>query len=329
MSLPSDLTASPLDLAELDEFTAFVQGVALDESGRKHFTRDELEEDFRAPGFDVGRDTLVLRDASGVIVGAEWVGNRAPYVRWFATGFVATHRLGEGIGTALLDWARGVATSRVDEAPAGARVVMSAGVDSAHQPSMDLAVGYGMELTRYFLEMRIDFDADISAARFPEGLTVRSVVPGDDDAMLYAAIDEAFGDHFGHVDTPFEAGLERFRHWMSSGSRDPTLWWLVLDGDDVVGANLCDPAADGDEDVGYVVNLSVRKPWRGRGIARALLLHSFAEFVRRGKLAATLHVDAASLTGATRLYESVGMRETERYAAFELELRPGEDLIVR
>jgi ribosomal protein S18 acetylase RimI-like enzyme len=52
----------------------------------------------------------------------------------------------------------------------------------------------------------------------------------------------------------------------------------------------------------------VRRAWRGRGFGRALLHHSFREFRRRGLTRAALGVDAANATGATRLYESVGMR---------------------
>jgi ribosomal protein S18 acetylase RimI-like enzyme len=58
---------------------------------------------------------------------------------------------------------------------------------------------------------------------------------------------------------------------------------------------------------GYVGSLGVRRAWRGRGYGRALLLHSFREFRRRGMTRATLGVDAANPTGATHLYESVGM----------------------
>jgi ribosomal protein S18 acetylase RimI-like enzyme len=53
--------------------------------------------------------------------------------------------------------------------------------------------------------------------------------------------------------------------------------------------------------------LGVRRPWRGRGLGRALLLRTFAEFRRRGVTRVTLGVDAENPTGATRLYESVGM----------------------
>ena len=60
-------------------------------------------------------------------------------------------------------------------------------------------------------------------------------------------------------------------------------------------------------DAGSVDTLAVRGPWRRRGVARALLLAEFAEFQRRGIRAAELVVDAESPTGATRLYEGVGM----------------------
>lgn len=329
VNLPSDLTAAPGDLADLDELTEFVQAVSLEESGRRHYTRDELQTSFTSPGFDLERDSLTVRDSGGALVGIEWVGTSAPFVRFGATGLVATHRLGEGIGTELLDWAKGVAVSRLGEAPEGARVVLSGFVDSHHRAGMELMEGSGMNLVRYFLEMRIDFEADPPAPSFPDGITVRTMTPGEDDATVYATIDEAFRDHFGYVERPFEAGMARLRHWMTAETFDPTMWWLASSGDETVAVCLCEPSVEGDDSIGYVANLSVRKPWRGRGIAKALLVHSFGDFRRRGKAAATLHVDAANLTGATRLYEAVGMAETERYASFEAELRPGEDLSVR
>jgi ribosomal protein S18 acetylase RimI-like enzyme len=52
----------------------------------------------------------------------------------------------------------------------------------------------------------------------------------------------------------------------------------------------------------------VRRPWRRRGLGLALLRRAFGEFQRRGERLVQLGVDAASPTGATRLYERVGMR---------------------
>ena len=61
----------------------------------------------------------------------------------------------------------------------------------------------------------------------------------------------------------------------------------------------------------------MRRPWRRRGLGRALLLHAFAEFRERGLPRAGLSVDSASPTGAHRLYEQVGMHLGPRYDIYE------------
>lgn len=72
--------------------------------------------------------------------------------------------------------------------------------------------------------------------------------------------------------------------------------------------------------------LGVRRPWRKRGIALALLRHSFSELRRRGKTSVKLGVDSHSLTGATRVYERAGMSVSMEIRSYEKELRPGVDL---
>ncbi len=91
-------------------------------------------------------------------------------------------------------------------------------------------------------------------------------------------------------------------------------------------ANLCDAASEGDEEVGHVATLGVLREHRRAGLGRALLLTAFNAFFDRGKRGASLGVDADSLTGATRLYESVGMRSGAKYGTWEIEIRPGVDL---
>jgi ribosomal protein S18 acetylase RimI-like enzyme len=66
--------------------------------------------------------------------------------------------------------------------------------------------------------------------------------------------------------------------------------------------------------------LGVRKPWRKRGLGKALLVHAFREFRDRGYDRATLGVDSENPTGATRLYESVGMHVETTFVTFEKEL---------
>ena len=94
----------------------------------------------------------------------------------------------------------------------------------------------------------------------------------------------------------------------------------------IAGMSLCYPKQVEDPQMGWVSTLGVRRPWRRRGVALALLHHSFGEFYRRGQQRVGLGVDAESITGATRLYEKAGMYVQRRYNTYHKELRPGKEL---
>lgn len=74
--------------------------------------------------------------------------------------------------------------------------------------------------------------------------------------------------------------------------------------------------------------LGVRKAYRRRGLGQAMLLHTFRALQQQGIPATYLFVDAANKTGATRLYQRVGMREELEITHYEIELRPGRELAV-
>ncbi|MBD0349195.1 MAG: GNAT family N-acetyltransferase, partial [Thermoleophilia bacterium] len=98
---------------------------------------------------------------------------------------------------------------------------------------------------------------------------------------------------------------------------DPALWFIAYDGDEIAGFSLCRPRESGDPDMGWVSVLGVRRPWRRRGLALALLRHSFVELHRRGKKRVGLGVDAENTTGALRLYERAGMHVDRRWDTWE------------
>ena len=60
------------------------------------------------------------------------------------------------------------------------------------------------------------------------------------------------------------------------------------------------------------------QPWRGRGIAKALLRRAFAEISTRDRTQVKLRVDAQNPNGAVALYEGVGMTVERRLDIFEL-----------
>jgi ribosomal protein S18 acetylase RimI-like enzyme len=86
------------------------------------------------------------------------------------------------------------------------------------------------------------------------------------------------------------------------------------------------PESEEFRDTAYIQQLAVLPKYRRRGLALALLHVAFNEAFKRGLKGVSLGVDAASLTNAVALYERAGMSIAAQYDAYELELRPGEEL---
>jgi ribosomal protein S18 acetylase RimI-like enzyme len=107
---------------------------------------------------------------------------------------------------------------------------------------------------------------------------------------------------------------------------DKSLWFLAMDGDQIVGISLCEAKSTDYPDQGYVDQLGVIAPYRRQGIARGLLRHSFREFQQRGMAGVNLRVDDHSLTGANYLYTSEGMIRDSGYDTYIVEIRPGREL---
>jgi mycothiol synthase len=169
----------------------------------------------------------------------------------------------------------------------------------------------GAQVVRHFFNMTIVLTDEIASATWPETAQLRGIDDVDDDLRaVHLVLSEAFEDHWEHASTDFDTWQERHR---KRGDYDPSLWWLVtIDGEPaaaLVGAN-----RDGG---GFVAVLGVRRPYRGLGLARSLLLTSFAAFRRRGCERASLYVDSTNPTGAVRVYESVGMSVAAQWDCHE------------
>lgn len=176
---------------------------------------------------------------------------------------------------------------------------------------------HGAAVIRHFWRMQIDLDDGLVAPPPPAGVTIRTV--RDDEADLrevFRVVDTAFEDHFGHeAGRPFEQWLKSIR---KRSNLDLTAWWLAEIDGMPVAALLGWRLADHEHGwTGHVGTLGTLREARGRGIGAALLRTSFAEFAARGLRKATLGVDAANLTGAVRLYESVGMRVAHEWVLYE------------
>jgi ribosomal protein S18 acetylase RimI-like enzyme len=133
----------------------------------------------------------------------------------------------------------------------------------------------------------------------------------DEAEAFHAALDEAFQDHWEHHSWPFAQWWERQTR---NPSFDPSLWFVIREGGELVAVSRNEANRNGG---GYVAAIGVRRPWRGKGYAKALLLHTFREFYDRGLTRVTLGVDAENPTGATHLYERVGMHAEQEHIFYE------------
>ena len=135
-----------------------------------------------------------------------------------------------------------------------------------------------------------------------------------DAAAFHAAHQEAFADHWEFQ----PRDLARWRELHVETERfDPSLWRVVRAGDEVVAGAICEANRYGG---GWVSVLFTRRPWRARGVGRALLRDAFRKFRDRGEPSVGLGVDAENTTGAFQLYESAGMRPVMGWVMHEKDL---------
>ncbi|MEZ4860604.1 MAG: GNAT family N-acetyltransferase [Caldilineaceae bacterium] len=328
--LPAGYTLRPSTLADVSGAVAMHNASAIDTLGAPQFTEEEFRADWQEPGFTLATDSRVVTTAEGQIVGTTDAVANPPYVRNLIWARVHPAFRGRGIGTVLTRWAESRLLERLDEAPAGARVTVDCFNLDTHTAAKTLLTELGYHHERSYYRMKIELSAPPPLPAWPAGMTIRTMIPKQEEAAVYRAKEEAFQDHWGYVATPFEEGFALWQHHLQHNpDHDPTLFFLALDGDEIAGYALCDPKITDDPAMGWIANLGVRRPWRRRGLALALLHHAFGEFYRRGVKKVGLGVDAGSLTGATRLYEKAGMKPFRQYNTYEKELRPGQDLVRR
>lgn len=172
----------------------------------------------------------------------------------------------------------------------------------------------GWQPIRYSFQMRIELEgSDVPAPVWPDGLEPRNVREGEEERVYEAHMD-SFADHWDFRRQSYD---EWSRYTTDSHRFDPSLWWLVEDGDELAAISLNSWHFSGDPQFGWVHVLGVRPAWRRRGLATALLRHSFRDFVERGATKVGLGVDGENTTGAVRLYEQVGMRQVRRNDTYE------------
>jgi mycothiol synthase len=180
-----------------------------------------------------------------------------------------------------------------------------------------LLTSEGYEGVRFgFSMVRPDLD-NIPDLPLPGGLEIRPVKPKD-YLVVWAAARDAFRDEWGYSED--EWADEHFEAWQQEPTFDPSLWQVAWDGDQVAGMvlNFINTKENREygRERGYTETICVRRPWRRRGLARALIARSFQVIKEQGMAEAALGVDSQNPNGALQLYKSMGFRVIKRHSSY-------------
>lgn len=225
------------------------------------------------------------------------------------------HR-GRGLEDFVLEWAETRGRQRLQATPPGLSCRLLHGTVDSRTDHLARLERYGFAPVRYFYRMRRDLHEPIPEKPLLTGLTLRTFTP-DMSPRLLDAFNEAFRDHW-NFELVSEADWEMF--FLKRTSFRPDLSFLAMDGDEIAGFsfNTISPEEierDGRQE-GEVAELAVRRPWRKRGVASALLCETMRAFKAEGLDYARLGVDAENPSGALGLYEGLGFKQVKRFIMF-------------
>jgi ribosomal protein S18 acetylase RimI-like enzyme len=296
--------ATPGDLDALAALYADADPV---DFGQVLWKSADIEDTWHRARFDMTRDTWVADAPDGSVASYGFVWAREPSSYVIAAGTVHPDHRGRGIGGRLADAMEQRAREMVSDAPAGVTPMLNSAVPAEDPAAIRLLEGRGYVEARRFWQMERKLNGRIATPRDPEGLKIGRA--SDADApTLHGVIQDAFQDHWRPRREPFEEW--EARNLKRSNNR---FWFLATGGDEPAGA--LTSFVEGDR--GHVDQIGVRKEWRRRGVGEALLLHSFAALVEAGATSVELEVDSENPTGATGLYERVGMHAVLSYVFFD------------
>jgi mycothiol synthase len=294
---------------------------------RERWTVDELVPVHRhaSLAFDPARDVL-LAEIDGEVVGTvrvDWTDNTDGTREYRSRGSVDAAWRRRGIGSRLLREAQTLIRARAAEHETDRPRVLGTWIADRQVGRRALVEADGYAPVRWFFDMErphIDVDRP-DILPLPAGIEVRPVSV-EDAPTIWRADHEAFRDHWGGFDES-EASMRR---WMESPEFQPELMVVAWDGGEIAGAVLNAIYAAENAELGirrgWLDSVFTRRPWRGRGLARALIGRSIHALAERGMDTAALGVDADNPSGARRLYESCGFAVVERSAAWQRPLEP-------
>ncbi|PSB51622.1 GNAT family N-acetyltransferase [filamentous cyanobacterium Phorm 6] len=294
---------------------------AIDRLGEE-VSATELKLILDAPKLDKARDVQLWEDGNYKLIGLALLDmpdsqDEIDACLWF---YVHPNVRGESLEKDIIKWGetRLREVGKAQNLPAKLRTYSRQ--DKADE--MRLLEKQGFAVDRYFWTMARSLSEPIPAPEFPADFALTHVSGEKDIQPWVEMFNQSFIDHWNHHDVT----AETVRYWMQDENYQPELDLIAVSGDSLRDsfasrkfAAFCDcqikaqknPNSSTKE--GWIELLGTRRDYRKMGLGKAMLLAGLHSLKAAGANTAKLSVDADSLTGATKLYQSVGFRPIETW----------------
>jgi mycothiol synthase len=295
---------------------------AADQAG-EGTTVNQLRVEFADPWLDVARNVRLWEDGDGSLIAFAqlWTPNTDDLVQGRVVYQLhPDHREGD-LESQIMRWGeerlRDVGRER------GVATRLGCAVLDTQARQIALMERHGLAIERYTLVMERSLDEEIAEPQFPTGFSIREVADAANGPAWIDMFNLSFIDHWNH----HPLTLERWTNWFNDPDGQPALNIVAVAPDGTFAA-FCwagfDPAEieRSGHKAGWIHLLGTRRGFRRIGLGRAILLMGLQRLKAHGMDTAKLGVDAQSLTGATRLYESAGFATAQTWIKFAKDLEP-------
>ncbi len=266
-----------------------------------------------------GTPDILIAEIAGQIIGynhtlwrwTEVTGTRV----YLHLGHLLPQWRGKGIGQAMFHWAqariREIAASEQTTGPK----VLATNASSTEKEATALIRANDYSEVRRLSDMKLDPLPPMVPGALPAGVT-RRPVHEDHYRPIYQALKDAYSDTWIST-AESEADYQEFlAEEIQVSGFDPALCQVAWADNQVVGLVWCHIR----KGVGVIAEVAVRKAWKRRGIARALMIDGLEALRARGITQVRLFTDAANGQGARSLYESLGFREVKQHVLYRKSL---------
>lgn len=268
-------------------------------------------------GFDPQKDVLIAEIAGKIIGWAMVERIEDQFGKGIYSHFVdlLPDWYGKGIRTVMLRHNELRLREIAQAYPADISCMFQSKAADSEKDWISVLTSEGYSAFRYSFKMVRPSLKDIPDLPLPEGIEVRPVKPEH-----YQAIINAWNEAIKDMSSLRRISNEDFQAFQKLPVFDPSIWQIAWHGNTVVGTVL--NYVNEQENIeykrkrGYVEGISVQRPWRGNGIAKALIARSLRLLKDRGMTEAALGVDAENPSGAVHLYQKTGFEVQKKSGTY-------------